>query len=226
MTFPPWLVGLAHLALVLSLVVIVIVSPLLVFFTPGFVRYEYARRGFPPSTRFAHEERLRISDAIMAYLRGERTRDELAAVRTDGGEIALREREVDHLVDVKRVLDRFFLAYAISWILGALCLAALWFSPHRAGVYRCLRQSAWVIVGLMGLILVSSLIDFDTFFTRFHQMFFSANSWTFYIEDTLIQLYPLVFWMDTVKKLVVTILVETGILYGLSVALHRATRSR
>ena len=221
MMVPDWLVPIARTLLSMSVALVLLVSPLFLLFTPTFVRYEYAGQGFPSATRFDDAERLRISDAIMAYVRGRLSREELARVSTAEGAPALREREVDHLYDVKRVLDGFILSYAAAWAIGAVSWWLLWRAHRSEGIVRSLQQGVWVIVGLMVLIVASSAIDFNVFFTRFHEMFFSADSWTFYLEDTLIQLYPLPFWVDTVLKLAIAVFVEVGLVYIVSIVLGR-----
>jgi len=40
------------------------------------------------------------------------------------------------------------------------------------------------------------LLGFDGFFVRFHEIFFSGDSWQFSNADTLIRIYPEQFWID------------------------------
>ena len=40
------------------------------------------------------------------------------------------------------------------------------------------------------------VLGFDSFFTRFHEMFFEGDSWRFADTDTLIRVYPEGFWVD------------------------------
>ena len=40
------------------------------------------------------------------------------------------------------------------------------------------------------------LLGCDGFFTRFHEVFFSGDSWRFSSSDTLIRIYPEQFWVD------------------------------
>ena len=223
MSSPDWLASLAHIILVIATPVILVASPLYLFVTPGFVRHEYSSGNVPEADRFSMDERLRISDTIMRYLRGREGVGGMAAARTSGGEIALREEEVQHLVDVKGVMDAFFSAHRIAVVLALVSLLLLWRSSRRALLPAYLRQGVFVTGGVMALVLASSFIDFDVFFTRFHQAFFTAGTWLFYEQDTLIQLYPLPFWVDTVWKLAVVIFAEAGLVYGLSVALTRSS---
>lgn len=212
MQTPAWLTNVAQIALILAIPILLVATPLYIYISPAFVRHEYRLRHIPPSERFDPQERLRISDPILRYLRGRIGVEEMASTRTDDGQIALLPEEVQHLVDVKRVTDGFFVAQRVSLALGVLALAALWLSPRRALIPAAFRQGVWLTGGLIVFILVFALVDFNLFFTRFHQIFFPAGSWVFYADDTLIQLYPLPFWVDAVWKVAVTILAEAGLL--------------
>jgi integral membrane protein (TIGR01906 family) len=222
MTMPNRFAGVARILLIVTIPILLIVTPLFIFVSPSFVRHEYSQRGFPPADRFPPAERQRLSDPILLYLRGRVTVEEMAATRTDAGEIALLPEEVQHLVDVRIVMDGFFVAYRLALLLTALALVALWSAPARAAIPWALRRGVFVCIGLMVFILLFSLMDFDLFFTRFHQMFFSEGTWTFYVEDTLIQLYPLPFWVDAVWKLAVSILAEAAALLLLANVLERS----
>ncbi len=226
MHIPKWVTFIGRIALLASIPVLLIVSPLYLFVTPGFVRYEYAREGFPASSRFTHEERLRISDSILHYLRGVESVDEMASVRTDGGQVALRDSEVQHLVDVKGVMDAFFAAHAIAIALALVACWFLWRSRQKHLLSNTLQHGLWVTAGLILLVIMSSFIDFDSFFTRFHQLFFTADTWLFYETDTLIQLYPILFWIDAIAKIALSIFLEAGLLYALSALLKRLIASK
>jgi len=39
-------------------------------------------------------------------------------------------------------------------------------------------------------------VSFWQFFTLFHELFFTGDSWIFEYSDTLIRLFPLRFWQD------------------------------
>jgi integral membrane protein (TIGR01906 family) len=219
---PTWLATLARGILLLAIPIILLVTPLHLFVTPQFVQHEYGRRGFPPAERFTPEERSRLSAAILHYLRGQLSVDQLAALSTTGGERALQPREVQHLVDVKRVMDAFFTAHIVALGAALLALAVLWRPPHRPYLPSTLQHGVWLTAGVMGAIILAAALDFEAFFTLFHRLFFAEGSWLFYETDTLIQLYPLPFWVDAVWKLGLTILLEAALLYGVAFRLDRS----
>jgi len=146
----------------------------------------------------------------------------MASVHADGGQIALLDNEVQHLVDVKGVMDTFFAAHAIAIALALITCWLLWRSRQKHLLSNTLQHGLWVTGGLILLVITSSLIDFDSFFTRFHQLLFKADTWLFYETDTLIQLYPIPFWIDAVSKIALSILLEAGILYALAALLKRS----
>lgn len=211
-----WPKALAALFLGVSLPVLLVVSPLYYFIRPTYVEMQYRRAGFPPSWRFSPEERARLSRPILLYLRGRITAEEMASSRTDAGEVALQPDEVQHLVDVRGVVDWFFLAHKAAIFLALASGVFLWFRKERRAFLRAARYGAGALLVLIVLILLSAWVNFDAFFTRFHQIFFKEGTWIFAEESTLIQLYPLPFWVDTVTRLVLTILVETLAVWALS----------
>jgi len=222
---PGILLSLAHILLVVAIPFLLLVTPVYLVASPAYMRHEYGLRGFPPSIRFGDAERLRLSETIVKHVMGRATEEEMATLRTDAGQPALRDEEVQHLIDVRVVMDGFRLAHALLLLLAILSAALVWFSDRRAMLPFYLRQGVWVAAGLIALIVLASVLNFDVFFTRFHQIFFSEGSWLFYEDDTLIQLYPLPLWMDAVWKIGVLVAVEMGLLYGLAAWLGHAQRA-
>ena len=55
--------------------------------------------------------------------------------------------------------------------------------------------SGLTIVILVGIV-TYLLLNFNTFFTQFHEVFFESSTWTFLWSDSLIRLFPLKFWED------------------------------
>ncbi|MHB0858668.1 MAG: lipoprotein intramolecular transacylase Lit [Anaerolineae bacterium] len=217
----PWIAA-ARVVLITALPIVLLLSPLYLFVTPAFVHHEYALSSFPPSARFTTAERIRLSDTILNYLRNHASLEEMATMRTDSGEIALREDEVQHLVDVRVVMDAFFVAHGIALVLALMALVVLWRPSGRDLLPMALRQGVWLAGGLIVFIVLASIIDFDVFFSRFHQLFFTAESWIFYESDTLIQLYPLPLWIDAVWKIGGVVLLELGLVLGAARLLERS----
>lgn len=201
MNVPRWFAALLQGMIVASVPVVLFFTPLYALATPAFVRHEYAQRHVPAAERFTPEERLRLSDAAVGYLRGTVSREALASLRTAHGETAFLAREVEHLVDVKRVIDAMLLIHGAAVALGAFAGLALWRAGALDRVSTGMTTGVWLAGGVIVAIVVSALLDFYAFFTAFHQVFFAAGTWIFDYRDTLIQLYPIEFWMDALWKM-------------------------
>ncbi|MEN6480213.1 MAG: TIGR01906 family membrane protein [Anaerolineales bacterium] len=216
--------GWVELVLALCTLIVLVATPLYLFVQPGFVESQYRRESFPASDRFSAEERMRLSRTLVNYLLHRASAEEMAALRTDTGEPALRPSELSHMADVRRVMDGFFWAHGLA--LAILVLLGIFLVRGRQGpvLLRGLRRGVLLTVGLMVLILVSATLDFDHFFTVFHSLFFRSGTWVFYAEDTLIQLYPLPFWITAVTAFAITIVVEAAAVWMVSWLIERRGR--
>ncbi|NLT73682.1 MAG: TIGR01906 family membrane protein [Chloroflexi bacterium] len=203
--------------------IVLIVSPLHVLFRPSYARYQYARGGFPASSRFTPDERARLSDTILRYMEGSAALEEMASMETDNGSTALRPSEVEHLVDVKAVVRGLYVTQAVALAVGALAFGIL-LRGHAQHLATGIRVGVGLTAGLLVTIGAAAAVDFDRFFTIFHGVFFEAGTWTFFYEDTLIQLYPLPFWVSAVTHLLILIAALGVLLLGLAGII--ASRSR
>jgi integral membrane protein (TIGR01906 family) len=218
MTLPKWLTSIAQALLVLAVPIVLLFWPLYPLVTPAYMHWQYTLKNVPPADIYTPEERIRLSDPNLLFLRGKVSREELAALRTDAGDIAMRAEEVQHMADVQAVMAKMYVAHRIALALALLSAGLLWLASKRGLIRRGLRQGVAIVGVLIGLILLSSFINFDIFFTAFHGLFFEAGTWTFYAEDTLIQLYPLPFWMNAVIAYGALVLVGVALAYALSFA--------
>lgn len=198
---------LARLVLLLCIPPLLLLSNLYVVATPAFIRYEYGRPGFPPAQLYGTAERLALAEATLHYLRSDAGPDYLWELRSQGQEV-YNPREVKHLVDVKVVMRAAFWVQGVCALLGVAAILFLWRRPQgRRAVLRAAYQGSlalWILLLAIGLLAYTS---FDVFFVLFHRLLFQGDSWLFAYSDTLIQLFPVQFWMDA-----------TAVLAGLAVA--------
>ncbi len=215
---------LARVVLLVCIPPVLLLSPLYVLATPAFVRYEYGKADFPPSTVYHPDERLRLADASIYYLRSNAGPDYLWELSSQGREV-YNAREVRHMVDVKVVMSAAFRVHAICAVLALAAAAFLWTRPGgRRTLLRTLYQGCVVLLAGMLLIGVLAYTAFDWFFVLFHRLFFQGDTWLFAYSDTLIQLFPVQFWMDATAGMAV-LAIASGILLG-GVAWASASRQR
>lgn len=165
--------------------------------TPVYVQLEYKMPNFPPDRYgFSQTERLRYADLTRSYLVSGVSMQELQELSFDDGEPLFNQRELSHLQDVKDVLQGLFWASGLAVVM--LAGSGIW--SYRKGEGKLFKSfiqtGSWLTIGLLLFVLTFSLLSFQSFFFKFHGIFFEGDTWLFHNSDTLIRLFPLRFWRD------------------------------
>lgn len=184
--------------IVLLTPVLLVLTSVRVLLTPVFLQVEYNLPAFPADPYgFSKTERLYWSRIALDYLLNSEGIDFLGELKFLDGSPVYNERELRHMVDVKRVVQatlRVWYVVLIGFIFsGLLAYKQGWMMDYRAALAKGGRLTIW----LLGLILVFVLVGFGVFFVAFHNVFFEPGTWTFLWSDTLIRLFPERFWRDT-----------------------------
>ncbi len=190
----------------------------------AFVRYEYGRADLPPAVRFSPEERLSVAEKAVLYLRSDAGIELLGELKDEKGPL-FREKELTHMIDVKALWQRAFAWQRILGVSIMLLLPPLLLRREmRRSVPFCLVWGSLLTLILPLLILIPAYLNFDWFFTRFHQLFFAEGSWIFDYSDTLIQLFPLRFWFDAFRALALLTVGEAVLLGAAMFGCHKSIR--
>jgi integral membrane protein (TIGR01906 family) len=174
-----------------------ILTGLRLMLTPVFPEIEYRMPAFPADEYgFTMQDRLHWSKIAVQYLVNNADITYLSALRFSDGTPVYNERELRHMIDVKRVvkgaLNLWYAASGLLILLGLWAWRGKWWPAYRRG----LRRGGWITLGIMGAILLFALVSFWNFFVFFHKIFFQGDTWLFLFSDTLIRLFPLRFWQD------------------------------
>jgi integral membrane protein (TIGR01906 family) len=182
----------------------------------AYLQYEYGKPDFPSDAYgFTQVDRLRYAPIALAYLFNAEGIEFLGRQTFPDGQPQYNERELRHMADVKVVTRG---AMAVLWaavliVVGASVVLA-WRAETRPALRAGLVGGAALAVGILLALVAYILINFNTFFVQFHQVFFEGDSWMFQWSDTLIRLFPLQFWSDGFTLIGVATLAE-GIVIGL-----------
>ena len=128
-------------------------------------------------------------------------------------------KETAHMADVRSLVQAMFKVQVIAVALVltlAVVMIVLW--PIRALAAAALYGSL-LTIGLLLFVGMFAMTGFDAAWSQFHGLAFSNDLWELSPRtDHLIQMYPEVFWQDTVTAiggLVALQAILTGILSGL-----------
>jgi len=164
---------------------------------PLYLDYQYHRPGFPADPYgFTIEDRLHWGKLSLEYLLNDADISFLADLEFENGTPIYNQRELDHMHDVKVLVQDMLIAW---WIVGVGLLATgVW--SWRAGWlgtfwHSISRGGFLTVVFLLGILLLVA-VSFQQLFTWFHRIFFEGDSWIFLYSDTLIRLFPLPLWQD------------------------------
>jgi integral membrane protein (TIGR01906 family) len=165
--------------------------------SPFYINIEYRLPGFPVDPYgFTNAQRLYYGNIARLYLLNSAGISYLGDLQFENGQPFYNERELQHMVDVKKVVK----AALNVWIAALVFLLGLgiwaWFGHWWPDYTHGLSRGGWLTVILLGVILVLVVISFNLVFVVFHEVFFAAGSWTFNFSDTLIRLFPERFWRD------------------------------
>ena len=139
--------------------------------------------------------------ALRAYFLNDAERAEISVVNRDGRpEPLFTEREILHMTDVKRLLNRTYYAgwAAIGFIIAFLLGVWYW----RRGRARDSLAQAGLYAGgavLLGIVALSAVAvtGFDGAFRQFHLLFFTNDLWQLSTRERLIQMFPQGFFFET-----------------------------
>lgn len=164
--------------------------------TPLFLQFEYTRPGFPADYYgLTNEERLRYAPFALEYLLNAEGIDFLANLDFLDGEPQYNARELRHIEDVKLITQAAFLLALLLVFVFLVAGYGLW-RVQRARLRRALLNGALLTLAIIAAIVVIAVVNWDFFFTRFHEIFFATGTWRFEYSDTLIRLFPEQFWFD------------------------------
>ncbi len=179
-------------------------TALRILLSPIYINVEYRMPYFPADEYgMTQQDRLQWAPFALEYLVNNADISYLGDLKFDDGTPLYNERELSHMADVKNVVINALGVWTISLIILAVLAIFAKRGKWTPDYVNGLRRGGMWMIGLataLGLVAgVGILINPDVFwqfFTLFHQVFFTGDSWLFYYSDTLIRLFPMRFWED------------------------------
>jgi len=190
--------GLSWIITILTPLVLVLLGVRLVL-NPSYSTLAYKMPAFPDDPYgFSTNDRVKWSGFAIKYLLNDSGIEYLAELKFDDQSPLFNERELGHMLDVKNVVQEamraFYILMTILISLGLWAYLKKWMFDYRSGLSR----GGWLTVGLIFGVGLFAAVSFWQFFTLFHEIFFSGDSWLFMYSDTLIRLFPIRFWQDVI----------------------------
>jgi integral membrane protein (TIGR01906 family) len=216
-------------ALVVAVAIVVppalVVNALRLLATERFTRWEVDRTD--DRYGLSQEERKTLAVLGLESIRpGSSGVELLERARLPDGSPAFEERELSHMRDVRKVFGAVLVAQLVALAVVAALVLALFRTRLRTAVPRGLLSGALATLAVAVLAVPVILLGFDSFFTRFHEVFFEGDSWRFSDTDTLIRVYPERFWVDVSRFAAALTVVQAVLVAVLAWLWLRAVRRR
>ena len=187
-----------RIVITVALPFVIVLSNVRLVLLPWFPVFEYSRNGFPsdPYGMTIDERRVHARRAVDYLLNGDGI-EFLAEQRFADGTSLYNERALRHMQDVKVVVGVVLWVWRVATILAIISGLVLVRDPGTRSLLRgALMIGATIVVVILLGLLLYIMLNFNSFFTNFHRVFFESGTWTFSYSDTLIRLFPLRFWSD------------------------------
>ena len=108
---------------------------------------------------------------------------------------ALDEDAFRHLNDCNELINRIVPLVGIAGIIALCCLLVLLVLRQWRWIARMLTIAPLILIIAFEWMGTWAFLDFGSFFTAFHGVFFPQGNWTFSYDSLLICMYPTAFWM-------------------------------
>jgi len=183
-------VSLLHGVVVLALPIVLIVASIQLVADYWYLDWEYNRAGFPEDPYgLTTDERIAMATVCIHYLTTNEDLSELSSLQLPEGGAAFNARELSHMADVQRVYRGVALAgiiAAMAWV--AAVAGLLWLDRSHRHLPAALVTGSALTLVIPAAIGAYMAVDWTSFFTAFHGVFFEGQSWIFEYSDTLIRL--------------------------------------
>jgi integral membrane protein (TIGR01906 family) len=220
-----FITSLAFVLLVLCIPILIISITVRVYshsadlYKAGFDKYNISQR-----TGISNVQLGEVAKQMVEYFGGKSSTPQLMVTKHGEQSPLYNEKELVHLEDVRYIVQ-IFTALQVASILLFMVLAV--YIYFRSGLRRMLGgiQIGSVITAILtGILIVWSLIDFNSLFLLFHYISFSNDLWILDpSKDYLIMMFTEGFFNDAALLIVSTIIGEAAIVWLAAFLIKRAS---
>lgn len=197
----------------------------------GFFRSEYEKLGNAQAMGMETEDLVAATMRMIDYMEGRVDSIDLM-VEVHGESVSMfNDRERAHMVDVRALYQGWRTA---AWaFLGAAALFLLFWgfiSKQSRRLYTAARAfllASILFLALMAAVIIWVLVDFSSFWTAFHHLFFTNDLWILNgLTDRMINMMPLQLFYDIIVRIALTFLIPWLALAIACIIVVRRSRRR
>lgn len=135
------------------------------------------------------------------------------------------ERETLHLTDVRNIIQKVLLIFNVSLALVILSVFYLAYLKEYRNIGKGLLYGSLLTMAILAIFLLSSVLNFNALFTRFHLAFFENDLWLLDPnKDNLIVMFPTGFFIDITNRIIIHSFLLSAVVMLISLALMRINK--
>lgn len=174
-------------------------------FNLSFYQKEYEELHTAESIGMSQEELLKATSVLLDYTRDKRSDMMVMATIHDEEREVFNERETLHMEDVKKLylnamkVRNLFIVAEMGLVVGLILMKKMKMDVF----WETFKTAAASLLFVMLFFILFALIDFDSFWRSFHEIFFTNDLWLLDPKvDIMIKMVPLQFFYDLVMRIV------------------------
>lgn len=182
----------------------------------------YVKYGTAKETQISDEEMTEAIFRLVDYMEGRADSIQLS-VTENGQTVEMYNRqEIDHMVDVRALYQAWRAVRTYGGILAviiiAVCMATLQKGERIGMLCRGFLIAAAVFGAVLIVLGIWVAVDFNSFWTEFHHLFFTNDLWLMdYRTCRMIRICPLQLFNDIVVRFALMFLVPFALMLALAV---------
>lgn len=138
------------------------------------------------------------------------------------------EREESHIRDVKEVLRKAKNIYVFLLVLEAAIIFMLLLKKNEKKrineISKLFFFGGCATLSILTLVFFMSAFSFDSLFTLFHRALFNEGTWVFSANDTLIRMFPLGFFIDFTREMLLLAFTQSVVITFFGYAMRKLFR--
>lgn len=198
-------------AIMLFTVALLITSLDIIVMNRKFYQKQYAKLNTYETMGMSEDDLVRATDKLLDYLKGHTDNLDLT-VTVNSKEVEMfNEREKEHMIDVQNLYMGALMVRDVFIIITAIvALIALglfdWFNFQQS--IDNVKSALMILGSLFTVLTLYIVIDFTSFWTQFHEVFFTNDLWLLDPStDRMIQMFPEPFFNALVQRVLIAFVV-------------------
>lgn len=221
-----WFLGIVF-SLALILVLLISSFQFAAYGDFGFYKKEYKKYDVVSDLDMELKDVMYVTYEMMDYLIGDRENLDVYTVVEGKEQDFFNEQDKLHMADVKNLFLGGLMVRRVSAAVMLLCLFVLWVT--KANWKKILARGYQIGLGIatagVAFLAVALIVDFNTAFTVFHEIFFTNDLWLFDpAEDYMIRMLPEGFFYDMALRIGGIFIISMLIFLAVSVFLARQAK--